>query len=67
MTLYCLTTVDPKASRGLATWFFDSHAQFVAAKRLAELNNIFVSEQKEFISDANEFRDWLSERARETA
>lgn len=66
MTLFVLTTTDPRASRGLATWYFDSHAQFLRAKREAEKNNIFVSEQKEFICDAREFQDWLSERARET-
>lgn len=66
MTIYALTVTDPSASRGLATWYFDSHAQFLAAKRLAEQERIFVSEQREFICDANEFRDWLGTRMQGT-
>lgn len=66
MQLYVLTVIDPQASRGTASWYFDSHAQFITAERLAKQNNIFIATSKEFISDANEFRDWLSQMARET-
>lgn len=66
MNLYALVVTDPSAPRGLATWYFSSHAQFLAAKRLAQQHGIFVHEHREFICDANEFRDWLSSRKQET-
>ena len=66
MSLYCLVVVDPRASNGLAVWYFDSHAQFLRATSEAKLNNIFVSERHEFITDLDEFRSWLRQRARES-
>lgn len=65
MSLYVLVVTDPAAPRGLATWYFDSHAQFLRAEKLARESHIFVSTQREFISDNDEFRTWVRERARE--
>lgn len=67
MSLYVLTTIDPRAPRGLADWYFDSHAQFLRAVSEAKRNNVYVHEQREFITDMDEFRSWLRDRAKETA
>ncbi|HRO59374.1 MAG TPA: hypothetical protein PKZ27_03000 [Rhodocyclaceae bacterium] len=65
MSLYVLTTIDPQASRGTADWYFESHAHFIRAKKAAEDNHIYIHDRKDFVTDFDEFREWLRERAKE--
>ena len=64
MSLYVLIVIDPEASHGTAEWYFESHSHYIRAKKLAEENHIFVKERKDYVTDFEEFRDWVRERAK---
>lgn len=64
MSLHVLTIIDRRASRGTADWYFEDHAHFLRARKLAQEHGVFITDRTEFISDLDEFRTWIKETAR---
>lgn len=65
MSLHVLTIIDRSASRGTADWYFDDHAHFLRARKLAQELGIFITDRTDFITDLDEFRAWVDENYEE--
>lgn len=65
MSLHVLTIIDRSASRGTADWYFDDHAHFLRARKLAQELGIFITDRTEFIADLGDFRSWVNENLKE--
>ena len=61
MSLHVLTIIDRSASRGTADWYFDDHAHFLRARKLAQELGIFITDRADFITDLDEFEGWVRE------
>ena len=65
MSLHVLVIIDRTASRGTADWYFDDHAHFLRARKLAQELGVFITDRTDFITDLNEFRAWIDENYKE--
>ena len=65
MSLHVLVIIDRTASRGTAEWYFDDHAHFLRARKLAQDLRIFITDRTDFVADLDEFRSWVNENLKE--
>ena len=62
MNVFVLKVVDPEDDTAVVTWLFDNGAELEKAQQCAVENNIFVSTTGDYISDFQEFCNWMQEK-----
>lgn len=60
--MYVLVVTGRNISDKPLEWYFENHAHFLRAKKLAQDYSIYVDERKDFLTELHEFENFLVER-----